>query len=121
MDRTRLFLAANAVLWTSYGLYCLVQPGFLAEAAGVAATTPTVAALVAFTGLVLIAAALIAVLVLVAVVVAATTLAPVTVLIAVVVATATFTTGTRSVVASVLARPTGEASLGLGRLGRLGL
>ena len=41
MDRTRLFLAANVVLWLPYGLYCLASPGFLAEAAGVAATTPT--------------------------------------------------------------------------------
>lgn len=41
MERTRLFLAANALLWIGYGLYCLARPGFLAEAAGVAATTPT--------------------------------------------------------------------------------
>ena len=41
MDRTRLFLAANALLWLGYGLFCLAQPGFLADAAGVAATTPT--------------------------------------------------------------------------------
>jgi len=41
MDRTRLFLAANALLWLLYGLFCLVQPGFLAEAAGVTAITPT--------------------------------------------------------------------------------
>lgn len=41
MDRTRLFLAANAVAWLPYGLYCLVAPAQLAELAGVAATTPT--------------------------------------------------------------------------------
>lgn len=41
MDRTRLFLAANALLWIAYGLFCLAQPGFLAEAAGVTATTAT--------------------------------------------------------------------------------
>jgi hypothetical protein len=41
MDRARLFLAANALLWLPYGLYCLARPGFLAEAAGVAATTAT--------------------------------------------------------------------------------
>lgn len=41
MDRTRLFLAANVVLWLPYGLYCLAQPGFLADTAGVTATTPT--------------------------------------------------------------------------------
>jgi hypothetical protein len=41
MDRTRLFLAVNVVLWLPYGLYCLAQPGFLAETGGVAAITPT--------------------------------------------------------------------------------
>ncbi|MBY0276845.1 DUF4345 family protein [Candidatus Binatia bacterium] len=41
MDRTRLFLAVNVLLWLPYGIYCLVAPGFLAAAAGVAATTPT--------------------------------------------------------------------------------
>ena len=41
MDRTRIFLAANVLLWLPYGLYCLAAPGFLAETAGVAATTPT--------------------------------------------------------------------------------
>lgn len=41
MERTRVFLAANALLWIGYGLYCLARPGFLAEAAGVAGTTPT--------------------------------------------------------------------------------
>jgi hypothetical protein len=41
MDRARIFLAANAALWLPYGLYCVVQPGFLGEAAGVTATTAT--------------------------------------------------------------------------------
>ncbi|MBM4269524.1 MAG: DUF4345 domain-containing protein [Deltaproteobacteria bacterium] len=41
MDRTRIFLFVNALAWLPYGLFCLAQPGFLAEAAGVAATTPT--------------------------------------------------------------------------------
>lgn len=41
MDRTRIFLAANVVLWLPYGLYCLAVPGSLAEAAGVTATTAT--------------------------------------------------------------------------------
>jgi len=41
MDRTRIFLAANVLLWLPYGLYCLASPGFLSEAAGVAATTAT--------------------------------------------------------------------------------
>jgi hypothetical protein len=37
----RLFLALSALVWLPYGLYCLAQPGSLAEAAGVAASTPT--------------------------------------------------------------------------------
>jgi len=41
MDGTRIFLAANVLLWLPYGLFCLASPGFLAEAAGVTATTPT--------------------------------------------------------------------------------
>lgn len=41
MDRTRIFLAANVVLWLPYGLYCLAVPGSLADAAGVAATSAT--------------------------------------------------------------------------------
>jgi hypothetical protein len=41
MDRTRVFLAANALLWLPYGLYCLAQPQMLAEVAGVAAVSPT--------------------------------------------------------------------------------
>ncbi len=35
----RIFLGINAILWLSYGIFCLFQPGFLAEAAGVAATS----------------------------------------------------------------------------------
>ena len=38
---TRLFLAANALLWLPYGLYCFLVPEFLAEAAAVSATTST--------------------------------------------------------------------------------
>lgn len=41
MDRTRVFLAANALLWLPYGLYCLAQPHMLAEVAGVAAASTT--------------------------------------------------------------------------------
>ena len=41
MDRTRVFLAANVLLWLPYGLYCLAVPGSLADVAGVAATTAT--------------------------------------------------------------------------------
>lgn len=41
MDARRLFLAANALLWIGYGLFCLARPGFLDEAAGIAARTTT--------------------------------------------------------------------------------
>jgi len=37
----RVFLVLSAILWLPYGLYCLLQPHSLAEAAGVVATTPT--------------------------------------------------------------------------------
>jgi len=37
----RIFLALCAVIWLPYGLYCLANPGSLAEAAGVAATSVT--------------------------------------------------------------------------------
>ena len=37
----RIFLGISALLWLPYGLFCLVRPGFLAEAAGVAFTTTT--------------------------------------------------------------------------------
>jgi len=36
-----IFLALSALIWLPYGLFCLFQPGYLAEAAGVVATTPT--------------------------------------------------------------------------------
>ena len=36
-----VFLAANALLWLPYGLYCLAQPQMLAEVAGVAAVSTT--------------------------------------------------------------------------------
>jgi len=38
------FLALSALLWTPYGLWCLVRPEVLAEVAGVTATTPTAVA-----------------------------------------------------------------------------
>ena len=41
MDLRRLFLAANALLWILYGLFCLARPGFLDEAAGIVARTTT--------------------------------------------------------------------------------
>ncbi len=34
-------LIFSAIIWLPYGLYCFFQPGSLAEAAGVVATTPT--------------------------------------------------------------------------------
>jgi len=38
---TRIFLGLTALLWIPYGLYCFFQPGALADAAGVAFTSPT--------------------------------------------------------------------------------
>ncbi len=38
---TVIFLAISAALWLPYGLYCFADPGFLKEAAGVAAGTTT--------------------------------------------------------------------------------
>lgn len=37
----RAFLVVSVLVWLPYGLYCLLQPGFLAEGAGVAAISPT--------------------------------------------------------------------------------
>lgn len=36
-----IFLAISAALWLPYGLYCFANPGYLAEAAGVAAGSAT--------------------------------------------------------------------------------
>ena len=41
MLATRIFLALCAALWLPYGLLCLANPGSLAEAAGVVATSAT--------------------------------------------------------------------------------
>jgi hypothetical protein len=41
MLAARIFLALCAVLWLPYGLLCLVDPGSLADAAGVAAASAT--------------------------------------------------------------------------------
>lgn len=41
MERTRVFLAANVLVWLPYGLYCLARPDMLREVAGVAATSAT--------------------------------------------------------------------------------
>lgn len=38
---SRLFLGVSAFIWIPYGLYCFFAPGFLAEAAGVSASTTT--------------------------------------------------------------------------------
>ncbi len=37
----RIFLGISAAVWLPYGLFCLFQPAFLGEAAGVSFTTPT--------------------------------------------------------------------------------
>ena len=37
----RIFLGLSALLWLPYGLYCFFAPESLAEAAGVAFTSPT--------------------------------------------------------------------------------
>jgi hypothetical protein len=37
----RVFLGLNALVWLPYGLYCFFDPGYLAGAAGVAATSAT--------------------------------------------------------------------------------
>lgn len=41
MDLSRAFLFASGLLWLPYGVFCLAQPDFLREAAGVAGQTPT--------------------------------------------------------------------------------
>ena len=37
----RIFLGLSALLWLPYGLFCFFQPSYLAEVAGVAASSPT--------------------------------------------------------------------------------
>jgi hypothetical protein len=37
----RIFLGLSSLLWLLYGIYCFVEPGSLAEAAGVTFTSPT--------------------------------------------------------------------------------
>lgn len=37
----RIFLAAMAIVWLPYGLYCFLDPGALRALAGVEASTPT--------------------------------------------------------------------------------
>jgi hypothetical protein len=40
---TRIFLAVSAVVWLPYGVFCFLSPGYLQQAAGIAATTTTAA------------------------------------------------------------------------------
>ena len=37
---TRIFLGLSALIWLPYGIYCFFEPGALADAAGVAFTSP---------------------------------------------------------------------------------
>lgn len=37
----RIFFALTALVWLPYGIFCFFQPGYLADAAGVAATSAT--------------------------------------------------------------------------------
>jgi hypothetical protein len=37
----RIFFALTALVWLPYGIFCFFQPGYLAQAAGVTATSAT--------------------------------------------------------------------------------
>ena len=41
MTASRVYLGLSVLIWLPYGLYLIFEPGYLAEAAGVLATTPT--------------------------------------------------------------------------------
>jgi hypothetical protein len=41
MLATRLFLGFSVLVWLPYGLFCVFQPGYLDEAAGLLARSPT--------------------------------------------------------------------------------
>ena len=41
MTATRIYLGLSLLIWLPYGLYLVFAPDFLAEAAGLTATTPT--------------------------------------------------------------------------------
>lgn len=41
MGVTRLFLGFSALVWLPYGVFCAVHPTFLADVAGVVASSPT--------------------------------------------------------------------------------
>ncbi len=41
MTASRVYLGLSVLLWLPYGLYLIFDPSYLADAAGVVATTPT--------------------------------------------------------------------------------
>ena len=41
MTTVRIYLVLSSLVWLPYGLYCLFNPEYLADAAGVAGVTPT--------------------------------------------------------------------------------
>jgi hypothetical protein len=41
MNGTKIYLSLSVLLWLPYGLFCVFQPGYLAEIAGVVGSTPT--------------------------------------------------------------------------------
>jgi len=41
MNFSRWFLGFNVLVWLPYGIYCFFQPGFLGDAAGLTAQSPT--------------------------------------------------------------------------------
>ena len=41
MSGTKIFLGISVLVWLPYGIFCTIQPGYLAEAAGVVASSPT--------------------------------------------------------------------------------
>jgi hypothetical protein len=41
MTATKIYLVLSTLLWLPYGIYCLIVPEYLNEAAGIIAATPT--------------------------------------------------------------------------------
>lgn len=41
MTGTKIYLMLSVLLWLPYGIFCVFQPGYLGEIAGVVASTPT--------------------------------------------------------------------------------
>ena len=37
----KIFLGLSVLIWLPYGVYCVIDPGYLSEVAGVTASTPT--------------------------------------------------------------------------------